>query len=368
MRRLLLTVVLLHGLLHSLGVAAGLAGMDVAQIPGPVPVSLGVGWLVAGLTVLAAGMSLFAAPRAGWIFGLAGVILSQGMIFTAWPGLHFGTLGNVALLLWSLYELAAHGPWSFRAAYQRDVRRLLATPSDPGVVTEADVARLPEPVQRYVRLTGAVGKPHVGTVRARWRGEIRAGPDAPWMAFTGEQYSSFRPGELPERLFFMDARMKGLPVDVWHRFVGEDATMRVRVLSMIPQVNASGAAMRRAETVTIFNDLCILAPSELTNPAIRWEAVDDRHARATYTRGSETITAELHVNAEGELVDFVSDDRLAITAESATPMRWSTPLRDFRPYGDRHLASAGDGVWHASPRAYPYIRLELLDLAVNPSR
>lgn len=368
MRRLLLTVVLLHGLLHSLGVAAGLAGMDVSQIPGPVSVPLGVGWLAAGLTVLAAGMTLFAAPRAGWIFGFAAAILSEAMIVTAWPGLRFGTFGNVALLAWSFYELAAHGPWSFRTAYRREVRRLLAPPSDPGVVTEADVARLPEPIQRYVRLSGAVGKPHVRTLRARWRGEIRAGPDSPWMPFTGEQYNSFRPGELPSRLFFMDARMKGLPVDVWHRFVGDDATMRVRVLSLIPQVNASGAAMRRAETVTLFNDLCVLAPSELTDPAIRWEPVDDHHARATWTRGGETITAELHVNAEGELVDFVSDDRLAIQGDTATPMRWSTPLRDFRPYGDRHLASAGDGVWHASPRAYPYIRLELTDHAANPSR
>ena len=36
--------------------------------------------------------------------------------------------------------------------------------------------------------------------------------------------------------------------------------MRVRLLSLIPMVDASGPDLRRKETVTVFNDLCLLAP------------------------------------------------------------------------------------------------------------
>jgi len=81
------------------------------------------------------------------------------------------------------------------------------------------------------------------------------------MEFHAEQYNFYL--GIPSRLFFMDATMKGLPVDVFHRFVGSAATFRVRLLSLITMVSAKGPVMDRGETVTLFNDMCVLAPSLL---------------------------------------------------------------------------------------------------------
>ena len=128
-------------------------------------------------------------------------------------------------------------------------------------VTEADLARLPAPVAAYVRQSGAVGQPRVITLRARFHGRIRGGPAKPWMTFTGEQVN--RCGARPSRLFLMDAELLGLPIEVLHVYNSGDATMRVRALSLFTMVDASGPEMDRAETVTIFNDLCVLAPAAL---------------------------------------------------------------------------------------------------------
>ena len=80
----------------------------------------------------------------------------------------------------------------------------------------------------------------------------------------------------PARFFFMDATRSGLPVDVLHAFRDRAATMRVRLASLVPLVNAGGPDLTRAETVTLLNDLCLLAPAALLDPAIGWEAIDDR--------------------------------------------------------------------------------------------
>ena len=48
------------------------------------------------------------------------------------------------------------------------------------------------------------------------------------MTFTGEQVNTY--GPRPDRLFFMDAELFGLPVDVLHVFAAGAATMRVRAL------------------------------------------------------------------------------------------------------------------------------------------
>ena len=125
--------------------------------------------------------------------------------------------------------------------------------------------------------------------------------------------------------------------------------MRVRACSLFTMVDASGPEMDRAETVTVFNDLCILAPAALVDAPVTWLAPDDHRVRATYTYGVNTIVAELTFNDDHELTDFVSDDRTAVSTDGKTftPQRWSTPLASYRDFGSWHLAARGEGHWHA---------------------
>jgi hypothetical protein len=81
----------------------------------------------------------------------------------------------------------------------------------------------------------------------------------------------------------MDATLFGLPVDVLHTYLDATATMRVKACSLLPMVNAAGPDMDRAETVTLFNDLCLLAPAALIDAPITWQPIDADHVRATFT-------------------------------------------------------------------------------------
>jgi hypothetical protein len=100
-------------------------------------------------------------------------------------------------------------------------------------------------------------------------------------------------GPHPSRLFSMDATMFGLPVDVLHTYAGAIAPMRVKACSLVPIVNMGGPDMDRAETVTVFNDLCILAPAALIHAPITWQPIDAEHVRGTFPNGAQTVAAEL---------------------------------------------------------------------------
>lgn len=156
------------------------------------------------------------------------------------------------------------------------------------------------------------------------------------MPFTGIQYNFY---DTPSRLFYMDATMFGVPVKVFHRFVGPSATMRVKLASLITIVDASGPPMDKAETVTLFNDLCVFAPGALISPNITWHEIDANTVRATFTNLAHTASAVLSFNAAGELIDFVADGRGAMSADgkAIVEMPWSTPLRDYRDFGTHHL-------------------------------
>jgi len=67
--------------------------------------------------------------------------------------------------------------------------------------------------------------------------------------------------------FIIDATRSGLPVTVLHLYDGATATMRAKVLSVATVVDAAGPEMDRGETVTVFNDLMVLAPGAVVDPS-----------------------------------------------------------------------------------------------------
>jgi len=364
MRWLFFGLLAVHGLIHFMGVAKAFRVADLPQLTTPVTRAAGIGWLAAGLALLGTATLFILAPRLWWTVGLPAVLLSQLVISLSWRDAKFGTVANALVLAGVIYGFASQGPLSLRAEYRREVGRRLAQPSAPPPPTEADLAPLPAPVQRYLRLAGSLGQPRVHHFKATWRGRIRGKPDDPWMEFTAEQYNFV--GE-PSRFFFMEATRSGLPVDVYHAFVGESARMRVRLLSLLSIVDASGPELARAETVTLFNDLCVLAPAALVDPNIRWEPIDARAVRAHYAVGSNTIGALLSFNEAGELADFLSDDRLAASPDGThfTRQRWTTPVREYRDFGPRRVATRGEGRWHPPEGEFAYFEAELLGLEVN---
>jgi len=178
------------------------------------------------------------------------------------------------VLVGVVFGFPSQGPASFRAEYdcavdlavERAVERGGRRAGGMAVVTDADLAPLPGALQKYLRVTGAVGQPRIRSLRARFRCRIRSGPISRWMTFTAKQRNVH---EDPARLFFMEATMLGVPLQALHLYVGPRVTMRVKVASIVQVVDATGPDLDRAETVTLFNDMCLLAPGALIDRAIR---------------------------------------------------------------------------------------------------
>lgn len=181
------------------------------------------------------------------------------------------------------------------------------------------------------------------------------------MPFTGEQVNTC--GDETTRTFFMDATKFGLPIDVLHVYADAAASMCVKICSLFTMVDADGPVMDRGETVTVFNDMCVLAPAALVDAPIVWDDIDNHHAVGTYTNGAQTVRAELIFNERHELVDFVSDDRSRASADGKqfTSQQWSTPIAGYRNIGTCRIGTQGEGRWGpaASDGAFVYLEYHL---------
>ena len=261
---------------------------------------------------------------------------------------------GAAIVAWQTQRLPA--------AFKREVRAELRRPTQPSIVTEADLAPLPRPLQTYLRRAGVVDRPRVRNFHAEFTAQMRGGPDEPWMTATADQYEFFAP---TSRLFFMRASRGGVPFKVFHRYVGSAATMDVRVAGLVPVVSLAGAEMTKSETVTLFNDMCVLAPAALLDAPVIWAVLDDRTVRGTFTNAGYTVSADLIFDENGDLIDFRSDDRSMSEGKTMRRLPWTTPLSDYRSFGDARLAAVGEARWTDAGRTWTYGRFVLKAIRYN---
>lgn len=276
-----------------------------------------------------------------------------------------GVLGAllVALLVPTAYALAERRSSSLGSRFRSDVSHALATARPTSLVTEADLAALPAPVAGYLRYSNVVGKPRVTSLVAHFHGQIRAKPEGDWLDFRAEQHNFFAPRA---RYFYIESSMFGLPFKAYHRYADGAATMEVRVVSLLDVVDARGPEMNVSETVTMLNDMCVLAPATLIDPTITWKTLDARTVQATFENAGNTVGAVLLFDEAGALSSFYSDDRYQTADGKAYHRyRWSTPLSDYREFGGVRLAARGVASWRMPEGELEYGRFELDSIAYN---
>jgi uncharacterized Zn ribbon protein len=252
---------------------------------------------------------------------------------------------------------------SFKKIFISEVTEALQLQSNPGIVTEQDIKHLPEPVQKYLRFVGAVGKEKVHSVKLEFSGDFKTAPNRKYAKFTSVQYNFY---VSPGRFFYMKMPMMGLTFEGLHVYKNEKATMKIRMASLITVVDARGEKMDQGETVTVFNDLCLMAPSALIDADIKWKTIDSHTIEAIYRNGGNTISATLYFNETGELINFISNDRfLCSDGKTYLNYPWSTPVKNYKDFNGRKVPTYGKTIWQMPEGVFVYGKFTLKSVAYN---
>jgi hypothetical protein len=358
-----IAITFIHGFIHFIGFAKAFGYGNVSQFIGEIPQSLGIFWFGAGvLFIISSILLLFKKDIWVW-FALAAVGFSQVLIIYSWQDAMFGTFPITVILIIAVVSLFQI---KFKNEYKREVKIGLNQTQNAlnNLLTLDDIKDLPVMVQKYIQYVGCIGKPIVNNFRVDFEGKIRSHEKPVWMPLTSEQYN-FIP--MPMRLFYLDAVMNYLPVAGFHCFKNGKAFMDIRLLSLFKVQYQSGGVMDVSETVTFFNDLCVMAPAALIDKRIRWLEVDGNKVKASFTNSNITISAWLYFNDKGELVNFVSDDRSALLANGkTTKLQWSTPMRDYKTIDGFNLASYAEAIYRYPDGEFVYATFSLKHIRYNP--
>lgn len=228
----------------------------------------------------------------------------------------------------------------------------LVAPAAQPTVTEADLAGLPEPAQRYLRRMGVVGRPRDWSFLVRFTGRFKR-PGQPWMPCEAWQYNARSP---VTRLFHMRIDfLRVVPMVGRDRYVAGRGAMRGKVLGLATVADGSGPEFDLGELVTYLNDALVLAPSMLLDGSTTWTAVDDGSFDIGLVDGANAVRARVFVGPDGTLADFATEDRWCDLPDGLVRARWTTPFTGWTEVDGRPWPTGAQAIWHLPDGPLPYV-------------
>jgi hypothetical protein len=357
LKKIFLGIIIVHGLIHLLGFFKAYNIMGVNQISHLISKPVGILWLIVTGAFISVAI-LFVMNNYYWmILGLVAVVLSQILIFMIWKDAKFGTIPNVIILSILLLNMSVY---YFEQSFKNDVAYnfIYNNRSNNEILTENAIIHLPTSVQKYLEYVGVIGKPPTENFYVIFDGIMRDKEKE--LSFTSEQYNFFQE---PSRLFFMKGKMYGVTVPGYHRYMNQEASMDIKLFGWIHLVKEKNDIMFKSETVTTFVEMCYYAPSSLVDRRIVWEEIDDFTAKAYFTNKNTTIAATLFFNSEGQLINFISDDRYDIS--DMKNYRFSTPVSNYQNINGYNLPTDIELIWHYPEGEFVYGELNLKHIEYN---
>ncbi|MCX7736780.1 MAG: hypothetical protein N2319_08700 [Candidatus Kapabacteria bacterium] len=364
MKTIFFVLVLLHGLIHFIGFFKGFGLLEVKEISLPISKSVGLIWLIAGVLILIYWILFLTNSKYSWLLGIFAVVFSQILIIIFWKDAKFGTIPNLIILFVSLVSLGSFILKNeFTACVNSDFsnNNYLSTE----VLTESDMNHLPDIIKKYLHYTKAVGQPKVKNFRAEFIGGIRSKPDEKFMNIYSVQYNFY---QKPSRYFYIEASKMGIPSTGLHLYQNEKASFVIKVLNWFKVVDARGDKLDKAETVTLFNDMCLIAPPTLIDRRINWENINDTTVKGIFRNGNITISATLYFNEDGKLVNFISYDRYETDGKKYISYPWETPVEEYKMINNYFLPSKAKLIYQKPQGNFIYGEFEYKSVKYNLSQ
>jgi hypothetical protein len=248
----------------------------------------------------------------------------------------------------------------FDMAVTRDVARLAETLPRPVPADEAMLQALPAPVQRYLRFAIPNGRRPPWYARLEHEGDFRLQADGPWLPMQGtEHFFAGRPAFVWSGRIRM---MPGLSVAVHDHYAEGRGGVDARLLGALPIARGSGREVDQSALLRLLGEVSILPSALLPSSWLRWEAMDDRHARAIVADAGVEGSGVFMFDDEGRITAYDTEDRYRTVGERHVRTPFFGRWRDYRRFGDVMAPTYGEGGWLLDGRETIYVRMRVTDV------
>jgi len=247
----------------------------------------------------------------------------------------------------------------FRQEVQQELAR--HPPAPQGVFTEMDIKPLPEPVQRYFRTCGWLGKPKMSNATiAINQMKLKMDLNKDFVSVKSYQFNSVA---APVRLAYLKSAMYGfIPFSGRDRYQDGIGHMYIKLLRYFPVVDLKGIEMDRAALVTVLAET-FLAPSYALQPYISWTPIDANTASASLTDGNIKVSGTFYFDDASEFVRFETMDRYMTQKDgSMKQTKWVATVSDYVGRNGVRVPSRMSAAWQTENGLKEYAQRNIEDV------
>lgn len=251
-----------------------------------------------------------------------------------------------------------------RDRLEHDVRELGEPPPPGPIITDADLAGLPAPVQRYFRFMGVLGRPRAGSFRGHLVCKFRTRPNQGLWPAEIWQYNRVEP---LTRVFWMRISVAGIvPMVGRDTYCDGQGRMLGKLLDRFVVADGSGEEFDIGELTIWLNDAVLMEPTLLFRADVRFEADGDDAFVVQLSDAGMTVSARVPLDDRGAPTTFESEDRWADLPGGLVRSRWSTPIDGWQRINGRALPTRGAAVWHLPEGDFTYADLGFAPDGITP--
>jgi hypothetical protein len=229
------------------------------------------------------------------------------------------------------------------------------------IIKKEELSELPNPVQKWLINSHIIGKEKIQSVRLKQIGQMRTKKEGPWMPMQAEQYFL-----ADEPAFVWKANVKMAPlvhlsgIDNYREGKGR---MSIKVLSLIPVVEASGSKMDISTMIRYLAEMPWF-PTAALSPYIKWEPIDANSAKATMSYKGHTASGVFTFNEDGDIVQFMAKRYREIDGNYVL-MDWGGVNKEFKEFNGIRIPSKSDVIWVEKSGDYNWFQCEITDIEYN---
>ncbi len=230
------------------------------------------------------------------------------------------------------------------------------TPPAPLAVDFTELDGLPPVVQRYFRLVLQEGRRLVAAASVEHHGSFNMGEaEANWKPFTSTQrVVTRRPG------FDWDARirlMPGLTVKVHDAYVGGAGILHASLAGLFTLADLRGSGeIAEGELMRFVAEAAWYPTALLPSQGVRWEAVDERSARATLSDGQLSLSLLFSFDNQGLIASIGAEARGRTVGGKVIATPWQARMWNYIEHDGMRVPLEGEVAWLLPQGPLPYWR------------
>ncbi|WP_375581253.1 DUF6544 family protein [Marivirga tractuosa] len=361
MRIALFIIIIIHGLLHILGFVKGFSLKEIKELTIPISKSMGLIWLITSILYIAYGILFLLNHKNAWLIGFIAVLLSQILIIIFWKDAKFGTLPNIIVLIVSLIS---YGHFNFHKLTLLETNTILnqSKTSKVNLLTETRISELPKPVKRWLKNSGAIGKPIITKGKVIQEAKMKMNTDQKnWLEAKAVQYSIM---DTPSFIWIVDVKMNKLV-----NFQGRDkfydgkGEMLIKLNALVKVVNEKGEKLNEGTMQRYLGEM-VWFPSLAVSEYITWEQINDSTAKATMDYQGTKATGTFFFNSNGDFIKF-SADRFKGNEADSKRYEWVLTVDDYKTFEGIKVPSKMKATWKLENMDWNWLKLEIKDIKYN---